>query len=354
MPNVSSSRLSYSAAALFLLVVAILIAPIGALVTNVIAQTMGGNQPPRLLVAADPLSDSVAATQADFQVDSTGAATYSVPLYVVPGTSGMAPRLSLEYSSRSGYGPVGKGWSIGGLSSITRCRATREAGDFNVGGTPTDGNPAPINYTATDRYCLDGQRLIPAQAGSGECAVAGGSSGQSLRTEIESFQRVCAYSAAGGTSGVSFFTVERKNGTISWYGDRDNNSSANRPDGYFNSTRPGYEGYALSWAQTRTQDSSGNYIDYVYLENPDGAAGEQLISEVLYSGKTVLAGQSGSASAPYARVSFSYSLRAAGQQSKNYAYGGMLSQAHRLEGITTCKPVEVVHAPLVTRRGFMV
>ena len=130
MPDTSASRISYSAAALFLLVVALLIAPLGALVSQVIAQTMGGNQPPRLLVAADPLSDAVSATAAEFRVDESGAATYSVPLYTVPGTAGVVPQLTLSYSSQNGDGPVGKGWAIGGLSSISRCRATREAGDF--------------------------------------------------------------------------------------------------------------------------------------------------------------------------------------------------------------------------------
>jgi hypothetical protein len=152
MPDTTSFRLSYSAAALFLLVVSILIAPLGALVNHVIAQTMGGGSPPQLLVAADPLSDAVSATAAEFRVDESGAATYSIPLYAVPGTAGVAPQLSLSYSSQGGYGALGKGWSIGGMSSITRCRATREAGDF-IGAATPDGNPAPINFTGNDPYC---------------------------------------------------------------------------------------------------------------------------------------------------------------------------------------------------------
>jgi len=306
MPDTSSTRLSTSAAALFLLVVSLLIAPIGALVVHAVAAVTGGNQGARVLVAADPLSDAVSATAAEFRVDESGQATYSVPLYTVPGTAGVVPQLTLSYSSQSGDGPVGKGWSIGGLSSISRCRATREAGDF-IGGATPDGNPAPINFSSTDRYCLDGQRLIPSSA---TCPSASGMTGVALATEVDSFQRVCAYTAGSATGGPNFFTVERKDGSISWYGDRDNNTSQNRPDGYFETNSPLNPAAALTWAQTRFQDSTGNYIDYLYLENPAGAGtGEHLVSEIRYTGKTVLPGQAGNSSAPYARVVFNYTAR---------------------------------------------
>jgi hypothetical protein len=64
---------------------------------------------------------------AEFRVDESGAATYSIPLYGVPGTAGVTPQLSLNYSSQGGDGPLGKGWSIGGVSAISRCRARLDA-----------------------------------------------------------------------------------------------------------------------------------------------------------------------------------------------------------------------------------
>lgn len=300
------------------------------------ARVTGGPLPADFLIAPDALSDSVAMTEGKLLIDESGAATYTVPLYAVPGTAGMTPELSLRYSNRNGYGPLGKGWSIAGISAITRCRMTREAGDFNLGGVPTDGNPGPINFSETDRYCLEGARLISAQANSGDCTAVSGMTAINLRTEVDTLQRVCGYAPSAGGSGIAFFTVERQGGTISWYGDRDNNTTANRSDGFFNSARSGYEAFALSWALTRNQDASGNYIDYVYLKNQDGAVGEHLLSEVRYTGKTVLSGQSGSALAPYAKLSFNYSVRPAAQQSKNYAYGGQLSQVHRLDSVVAC------------------
>ncbi|RNF85293.1 hypothetical protein EER27_05890 [Lysobacter psychrotolerans] len=289
------------------------------------------------VVVPDTASDVVAATAAEFRVDESGSATYSVALYAVPGTAGVSPKLSLNYSSQASNGPLGKGWSIGGLSSVSRCRATREAGDFIVGGVVTDGDPRPVNFTASDRYCLDGQRLLVVADGPA-CANVAGMQVQQLRTEIETFSRVCAYTpTASATNGPAFFTVERKDGSTSWYGDRvSNNTQALGYNGYFNSTAPGKTASALLWAQTRFQDSTGNYIDYHYLKNPAGARlGEHLISKVRYTGKVVLPGQVGTAKAPYAEIVFNYSARPGAQWQRGYQAGGELAQSQRLDSIAS-------------------
>lgn len=325
-----SSRTPVLAAALFLLVASILTAPVGLLIVNATADTQTMTV---TAVVPDAASDRVAATAAEFRVDESGAATYSIPLYTVPGTAGVAPKLSLNYSSQNGVGPLGKGWSIGGLSSIARCRATREAGDYIVGGQPTDGTPAPINFTASDRFCLDGQRLLPGPAG---CPAVGGMTVSNLRTEIESFQRVCAYTPSGGVNGPAFFTVERKDGSISWYGDRDSNASANRADGYVNSTAPGKTAAALAWAQTRFQDSTGNYIDYLYWNiQPNGDTREHLLKEVRFTGKNVLAGQSGPARLPYARIIFNYVAKPTDQWIYGYQSGGRIVQSRQVDSISS-------------------
>lgn len=189
----------------------------------VLAQVGEPNQSPTTAIPTDAESDQVMATAAQFRVDESGAATYSIPLMTVPATTGVAPELALSYSSQGGEGPAGRGWSIAGQSAISRCRATPEAGDFMVAGQVTQPNPRPVVYGAGDRFCLDGQRLLVVSDG-GACAAVSGMSAQMLRTEIESFQRVCAYSPTTGNNGPAFFTVERKDGSISWYGDRDNNA----------------------------------------------------------------------------------------------------------------------------------
>ncbi|MFZ2752164.1 MAG: SpvB/TcaC N-terminal domain-containing protein, partial [Lysobacteraceae bacterium] len=318
------------AAGLLLLVVSVLLLPIGVVLRDSLAGSPAANG---FSIAPDTVSDSVSVTPAQFRVAESGAATYAIPLFTVPGTAGVTPQLSLSYSSQGGDGPVGMGWSIGGLSAVSRCRATRESGDFIVGGVVTDGNPAPVNFSATDRYCLDGQRLLSADDGAA-CPAVSGMTVENLRTELQSFQRVCAYTPAGGTAGVAFFTVERKDGSTSWYGDRDNSLTANRADGYVNSTVSGKEAFALSWAQTRFQDSTGNYIDYLYSEGtaPENP-GEHLISKVRYTGKTVLAGQASSAKAPYAEVVFNYN----GSFFDNRAYvaGGLIRSRSQLQSVTS-------------------
>lgn len=314
-------------AAAILAVSAVLLLPVGFILRPSVA---GAPAASGFSVTPDTLSDSVSATSASFRIDESGAATYSIPLFTAPGTAGVVPKLSLNYSSQGGAGPIGKGWSIGGMSAISRCRATRESGDFISGGVPVDGNPSPINFTVSDRYCLDGQRLIPAAVG---CATVGGMTAEGFYTEIQSYQRICAYTPSGGVASVAFFTVERKDGSISWYGDRDSSGASNRADGYVNSTSPGKEAFAVAWAQTRFQDSTGNYIDYLYLEGADGAAGEHLLSSVRYTGRVQLPGQVTVAKSTYAKIDFTYGIRPSAQQAKGYASGGVVTQAHRLSSI---------------------
>src|ERR1700739_585280 len=72
-------------------------------------------------------------TPGQFGVGATGAATYSVPIAVPPGSAGMAPSLSLNYSSQSGNGILGFGWSLGGLPAMTRCPQTYAQDGSHVG-----------------------------------------------------------------------------------------------------------------------------------------------------------------------------------------------------------------------------
>src|SRR5437763_726979 len=79
------------------------------------------------IVGAAPAVQATTAegrTAGTFAVSSTGGATYLVPIWAPPGPQGVQPHISLSYSSQSGDGPVGVGWSLGGLSGISRCNKT--------------------------------------------------------------------------------------------------------------------------------------------------------------------------------------------------------------------------------------
>src|SRR4030095_9701093 len=81
--------------------------------------------------------------------------------------AGATPALSLQYGSRQGNGPLGVGWSVGGLSSIERCPFSIAHGDeLAVPYTYLEPFvrhfPPPIGDVRVDEpfaLCLDGRRL---------------------------------------------------------------------------------------------------------------------------------------------------------------------------------------------------
>src|SRR5690606_25760458 len=94
-----------------------------------------------LLTLAQPASAQMS-LPGKFEVTDTGAASYTIPIQVVPGTAGLEPKLSLQYDSRSGNGLLGVGWSLSGLPSITRCGRT----------IAQDGVTGGVAYDANDRF----------------------------------------------------------------------------------------------------------------------------------------------------------------------------------------------------------
>lgn len=95
--------------------------------------------------------DSVGTPNGEFTVNEMGAAVYSVPVELFPSGTGFDPQIGVTYNSQlSGYGNVGYGVNITGLSSITR--AGKDL--FH------DQKVEKIKYSKGDTYLLDGKRLI--------------------------------------------------------------------------------------------------------------------------------------------------------------------------------------------------
>lgn len=195
----------------------------------------------------------------EFAVSPSGAATYRIPIEVPPGVAGMQPQLALSYNSQAGNGIMGMGWNIEGLSAITRCPKTMA----------TDGVRGGVNFNTEDRFCLDGQRLI-------NVAGAYGTAGSEYRTEIESFSKITAVGAAGGSAanGPERFTVQTKAGLTLEYGA----TTDSRIEAQGRSV-------VRVWALNRTIDARGNSINYNYTE--DNANGQYLINAVSYAGNSV-------------------------------------------------------------------
>jgi len=138
-------------------------------------------------------------TEGALRVGPDGTADYSLAIAVPPGTAGMAPALSLNYSSGAGDGILGIGWSLGGLPSITRCPQT----------VAQDGQSMGVTFSSTDRFCYGGQRLV---AVSGEY----GASGTVYRTEIDQFSQITSFGSQG--SGPAYFVVQTKSGQTQYFG----------------------------------------------------------------------------------------------------------------------------------------
>lgn len=210
-------------------------------------------------------------TQSKTNVNESGAANYSVPVVVSPGTNKLQPQLEFAYNSQGGSGPLGIGWGLSGLSAVTRAPATYEQ----------DGTHDGVDYDALDRFRLDGERLVNIRGGYG-------GSGTEYRTEQETWTKVVSYGRQGG--GPAWFRAWTKAGLILDFG----------ATGDSRVEAPGRSD-VLSWRLNRVADRFGNYMTVRYVE--DRARGESVPLRIDYGGNTA------ARKAHYASVRLEYAVR---------------------------------------------
>ncbi|MEI7468816.1 MAG: FG-GAP-like repeat-containing protein, partial [Chloroflexota bacterium] len=234
-------------------------------------------------------------TQGEFSVNEAGAATYQIPMVVPPGTAGMTPQLALAYDSRGGNSLAGWGWSLSGLSQISRCPATIAQHGVQDG----------VDFDANDQFCLDGQMLV---------AVKGvhGVEGTVYRTENESFSRIISYERAG--NGPKRFKVWTKAGLIMEYGFTEDSriEATGRPD-------------VFNWLVTRILDTKGNYIIVNYSK--DAVNGESFPKNIQYTANDA------AGLVPYLSIEFDYEARP--DVSNMYVSGSAFRISQRLKTIRT-------------------
>ena len=177
------------------------------------------------------------ATSGSFSVNPAGGANYTIPLELLPGVNGLAPELSIVYSSNSGPGIAGYGWQIGGLSTITRGPQTYYH-DNSVGG---------VGLTILDRFYLDGQRLVPTSGNYGDA-------GATYQTDNDIFTRVSQQATT--SDGPGWFKAETKSGLIFEYG--------NTPGSKHQIT--GFS-QIVNWHVSKVSDLFGNQINYAYIQD---------------------------------------------------------------------------------------
>ncbi|MBK9260063.1 MAG: VCBS repeat-containing protein [Polyangiaceae bacterium] len=165
-------------------------------------------------------------------VSPTGEYQIDIPLDVPPARAGMAPMLSLSYSSGAGRDSVGLGWSLRGATSFIRYCA------------PTFASHGHAGFPSA--FCLDGQFLVSIDGGE-------------WRTENESFAKIVALSGGDIPNGWEVWT---KDGRIRTY-------KAVQYDG--SKTR--------FWALSSERDRIGNRIDYFY-RHEEKAPYQQFIFDI--------------------------------------------------------------------------
>ena len=210
-------------------------------------QTGGPNTEDRGCVGA--LSGSV-------DVGAMGGAAYSIPIEVPTGINGMQPDLSLVYNSQGGNGLVGWKWELAGLSAITRTGRTLYHDGVMGGVTLSDD---------TDRFLLDGQRLMPVQDYSDSVEY---------KTEQDGLARIRAYkenNTNGSGKHITGFKVWNPDGTILEYGFT-NDSRIDPQNG---------GDMALCWVLDKAIDRNGNAIVYHYTELQE--TGECYVESIEYT-----------------------------------------------------------------------
>ena len=182
-------------------------------------------------------------------VNDNGAAVIKIPIDCPPGVNGMQPDLSFVYNSQAGDGIMGPGWSIGGMSKISRVPYKYHYSDYSNA----------VSFTDNDDFSLDGNRLIRA-------------TNNNKVYYLETFDNsVVRYNSSNKS-----FTIEKPNGFVYTYGGTEN--SKNYVINNQNDMQP------VEWHLNMIKDPYGNNINFAYDKDDDGGF---YPSRITYGGYTI-------------------------------------------------------------------
>lgn len=189
----------------------------------------------------------VGAIPGQLEVSPTGAATYAIPIEVPAGINGMQPNISLVYNSQGGTNVLGQGFSLGGITSISRVPKTK------LYNSRIDG----ISYDYTCQFALDGNPLV---TDNGPTPI--NSDNINYSTKLETFVKVTSHgtkmvyiNGIGLNTGPNWFDVLTKDGSTIEYGNSSNSKSIPK-GGNFQAVG--------NWLINKSTDNNGNYTTYVY------------------------------------------------------------------------------------------
>lgn len=241
-------------------------------------------------------SSYAGALQGTFQVSSSGAASYTIPISLPPGTHDMAPRLSINYTHSSGNGQLGMGFSMSGLAAIQRVGAT----------VVQDGFVGSVNYDAQDRYSSNGTRLINTQGVYGADQTV-------YHTETESWKKVISNGSDCGSGPCWFKVITKKGYTLEFGNSEDSRVESTNGKG------------VRVWALNKATDLNGNYIVFTYKEDSENGS--------YYPLKIAYTGNSNTGLSPQRSVQFNYENRT--DTVTSYLGGGLIKNTKRLDSIST-------------------
>lgn len=187
-------------------------------------------------------------------VSPSGASQISLPIFTSPGVGGIEPKLSINYSSQGGNGHLGLGFSLSGLSAISRVPRNQAI----------DGVKGTVRFDENDRFSLDGQRLILISGLEGRDSAE-------YRTEIMdsgNFSRIICNAAT--TISPESWTVWTKAGIIITYGGTEDSRIT-----LVGGSLP------MTWAISSMEDTLGNKMTFHY-DDAGRQRGEMLLDYINY------------------------------------------------------------------------
>ena len=226
-----------------------------------------------------PAGKSFHDTKGNIEVNGAGQLQYTLPINLPPGVKSVAPQTSLVYVSGSGNGLAGYGWSLSGITAITRMGKSVEI----------NGEAKGLQLDYSDYYSFNGQRLI---LKSGEY----GKDGAEYVTEKYSNIKIKSVGTAQtSTPQPMYFQVTFEDGSQAWYGD----IQSDDPEfNTFNGRTP------LEYNIVKWKDAQGNYISYSYDYSTGQMQGRvSRISSIQWGGNETLG------KPHFNRIDFNYTNR---------------------------------------------
>ncbi|WP_253679631.1 SpvB/TcaC N-terminal domain-containing protein [Treponema sp. OMZ 788] len=158
-------------------------------------------------------------------------------LQVPGGVRGFTPELSVSYSSGSGYGLLGKGFSLSGIESISI--------DTRLG--------LPL-YNGKDIYLINGIKVRH--------------EGGKWKEERKQSYAAIRNDWAEGRGSENYFEIKEKDGSVKIYGAKNWSGES--------------EGRKYIYYLDEKKDSFGNIIEYRYEKQKDEEGEEVLLKEIVY------------------------------------------------------------------------